>query len=313
VIMKKKFRHIKNKQQFVERAHKIHDHKYDYSKVIFPQRPPMKVKVGTCRGPVVTERVMPKYYRFAKIVITCPKHGEFTQVARKHINGSGCSLCGRENITKASYNKEGVAEYKSANLYEDVGDMIVIRKAPSDGVEREVLISKEDEEILSIALWHTTGHQKSRTTRTEYCVTHQNKTMKIKGGYSWLGSKPKMHRLIMSRILDRELHKDEFVDHINNNGLDNRRENLRVCTESQNHANVGKIKRRNGTKLTSKYKGVYQRADVPGRWYAKINPKGRRENLGGFETEEGAARAYDKRAIEEWGEFAQTNFKSEGE
>jgi len=105
-----------------------------------------------------------------------------------------------------------------------------------------------------------------------------------------------MHRLIMGaeRGLD--------IDHINHNGLDNRRENIRVSTHSTNDANVPK---RAGT--SSQYKGVTWDAWA-GRWKAGIKVNYRSIHLGRFDDEKDAARAYDAAALEHFGEFARLNF-----
>lgn len=92
------------------------------------------------------------------------------------------------------------------------------------------------------------------------------------------------------------------VDHINRNGLDNRRANLRTCTKSENAANREKV----GGDTSSKYKGVHRRADS-GKWMARIKVNGRRRSLGCFYSEEEAALAYNVAATEEFGEFARVN------
>jgi hypothetical protein len=95
-----------------------------------------------------------------------------------------------------------------------------------------------------------------------------------------------------------------FVDHINLNGLDNRKANLRLATKTQNSQNVPKTRR----KTSSKYKGVsYQTRDRV--WRAKIKIKRRDKHLGSFKNEIDAAKAYDRAARKYFGEFARPNFK----
>jgi len=89
------------------------------------------------------------------------------------------------------------------------------------------------------------------------------------------------------------------VDHINHNPLDNRRCNLRLCTNGQNTANARKHK----DGITSQFKGV--------SWdkYAQswcVQVQGSR--VGRFKSEMEAARAYDNAARVAFGEFAHLNF-----
>ncbi len=104
-----------------------------------------------------------------------------------------------------------------------------------------------------------------------------------------------MHRMIMGEP------KGMFVDHIDGNSQNNRRSNLRICTPAQNLQN----QRPKGG--TSRYKGVYfHKKD--NKWMAKIGFNGKNTYLGLFEDEILAARAYDKKAKELFGEFAYLNF-----
>lgn len=107
----------------------------------------------------------------------------------------------------------------------------------------------------------------------------------------------RMHRLIIKAPSGVD------VDHINGDGLDNRGHNLRLCTNSQNQHN--QKTRRKGT--SSIYKGVsWHRSSK--RWQVLINYNKERIYLGLFTNEIEAAKVYDKKAIELFGEFARTNF-----
>ena len=94
---------------------------------------------------------------------------------------------------------------------------------------------------------------------------------------------------------------DEVTDHINGNGLDNRRCNLRKCTHAQNMRN-----RKVHTNNKCGFKGVYK---VKNRnlWRAEIRFQRERIKLGYFKTAVLASVAYDNAALKYHGEFARTN------
>lgn len=107
--------------------------------------------------------------------------------------------------------------------------------------------------------------------------------------------KYKMHRYLMKPA------SDEIVDHINNNTCDNRIINLRNCNHNLNAHNKSKKKN-----ATSKYIGVtYYK--TTNRYLVSIKKDKTKYNLGYFKTEEAAAEAYNKKALELYGEYANLN------
>lgn len=94
-----------------------------------------------------------------------------------------------------------------------------------------------------------------------------------------------------------------MVDHINGNGLDNRRANLRWATKKQNAHNSANRKR----KGTSKFKGV-DWDKRRNKWRAQICTDLKNKFLGYFSTEHAAAIAYDLAAMAHYGEYAHVNF-----
>ncbi|MGA2323079.1 MAG: HNH endonuclease [Sedimentisphaerales bacterium] len=93
-----------------------------------------------------------------------------------------------------------------------------------------------------------------------------------------------------------------LIDHINCNGLDNRRDNLRLATHSQNNCN--RPKRKN---TTSRFVGVHF-AKKMNKWAAQIKYRGGKKWLGYFDNETDAAKAFDAAARKYHGEFARLNF-----
>jgi len=143
---------------------------------------------------------------------------------------------------------------------------------------KSVLVDNEDFEFLSKYKWH---YLKSGN---EVAVTHLNKKKKVY-----------MHRLLLNPP------KNKLVDHINGNGLDNRRFNLRICTQKENVRNH-KIFSTN----TSGYTGVHWAKDKK-KWQSRIRVNYKRISLGYFKNIIKAAQAYNEAAKEYFGEFARLN------
>jgi len=94
------------------------------------------------------------------------------------------------------------------------------------------------------------------------------------------------------------------VDHINHNGLDNRKANIRPATHTQNNFNRLIIKRKGSS---SKYRGVSW-CKRKKRWRARICVNGEKKLIEYFKDEIQAAKAYDKAAKKYYGQFACLNF-----
>jgi hypothetical protein len=110
-----------------------------------------------------------------------------------------------------------------------------------------------------------------------------------------------LHRAVMEKVIGRALQRYESVDHIDRNGLNNTRENLRIVNQSQNCAN-----RSLGINSKSGYKGVSWNAQLQ-KWCAYISFHRKKMHLGYFTSKHDAARAYNAKAIELQGIYANVN------
>ena len=158
-----------------------------------------------------------------------------------------------------------------------------IIRIPLQNCDLVALVDKQDFDLVSSYRWyrHVGG-------KTIYA-----------GSASWDG---KVHsRIYMHRLLVGEANMQ--VDHIDHDGLNNRRSNLRICTSSQNGCN----KRAEKPNKSSRFRGVRRDSSFP-RWTAQISFDHQWQYLGSFATEEEAAMAYDRAAILLHGQFAVVNF-----
>ena len=106
-----------------------------------------------------------------------------------------------------------------------------------------------------------------------------------------------IHRIILSRVIGRELKRSEYVDHIDMDGRNNHRDNLRLSSHSENLRNQGRNRANK-----SGFKGVSWHTNK-NKWRAMIQINGKRIELGHFDTPETAYEAYCKAAIDLHGKF----------
>jgi hypothetical protein len=151
------------------------------------------------------------------------------------------------------------------------------------------IVSPQDYDLASRFRW--SGRQSSKSwkvyARTDIVVDGKRANISL-------------HRFLMNAG------PGEVVDHINGDSLDNRRCNLRLCSNAQNTRNQRVHASR---KTTSAYKGVYRQKS--GLFRAQIMCQYRKVNLGSFGCELTAARVYDEAARRLHGEFARLNFPNE--
>lgn len=140
------------------------------------------------------------------------------------------------------------------------------------------LVDDEDYQIVAHYKWHyAEGYARTDVKRED-------------GKYRSVS----MHRLILSTPKGME------TDHLNGDGLDNRRKNIRICTKGENLRNVGRRKNN-----SSGMKGVYRHRDD--KWVAQIRLHRKSYFLGVFSDKIEAAKAYNEAAKIYHGEFARLN------
>lgn len=150
------------------------------------------------------------------------------------------------------------------------------------GIGKVAMVDDEKYEVLNQHRWR--GQKGGRTI---YAVT------KIEGEQKF------MHHLVMNTSTEQK------IDHKNGNGLDNQKDNLRLCTHAENMRN-----RRKRDSASSKYIGVCW-SKVSQKWTSEVRSNNERYNLGVFEVEEEAAYNRDLKAKELHGKFASLNFSED--
>lgn len=203
-----------------------------------------------------------------KVCIVCPEHGDFWQRPDNHLNlRHKCPKCSRVIQERTN----------TSNIICKENEMIIpLNKG------FYTIIDKEDYEKVSTITWRVESTKKHDLF---YVVGDIN------------GRVVKMHRIIMGIVDNLELE----VDHIDHDGLNNTKNNLRLCTRK------GNVWNRRASMTSSKYKGVsWHKRDL--KWSAYITYNSVRISLGYHKTEEEGAKAYDEKAKELFGDFACLNF-----
>lgn len=144
----------------------------------------------------------------------------------------------------------------------------------------QAIVDDEDFDELSKYNWFAFDRKGERLVYAGCKLNHKN---------------VKMHRMVLG------VKGNEIIDHKNGNGLDNRKENLRISSPSQNMWHRAMLKNN-----TSGFRGVSFRKNM-NKWSAMIGVYRKPIYLGSFKTKEEAAKAYNDAAIKFFGEFANLN------
>lgn len=161
-----------------------------------------------------------------------------------------------------------------------------MKRIPLNHGEFYALVDDEDYKYLSRWTWQASSRRGRFVAYAERTDWNNGKQRRIK-----------MHREIMKALPGVQ------IDHINGNGLDNRKSNLRLCTHSQNQGNRGPNR-----KSKTGFKGVRLHTYKDTKfWTVEFQFNKEKIYLGTFSTPRDAATAYNIKAKELWGEFAWLN------
>jgi len=207
------------------------------------------------------------------------KHGE----APTKCTLSDCDLphfargfCKKHHARFLYHNKKTRRTYKDPNeikIKEDICEIVICSKRGM-GSKNIAIVDREDYEKCKDIVW---------------CLSL---------GYARNSDVGLLHRYILGI---KESDNPIRIDHKDMNKLNNRRKNLRCCTQSLNGANADAPKNNK-----SGYKGVYWHKNAK-KWAASIRVRYRTNHLGVFENRKDAATAYNVAAIKHFGEFARLN------
>lgn len=225
--------------------------------------------------------------------------GQITAIRSENLRGKATRSCGcilRDGQFKAAKTKKIQAAFVARRpVALETNDPAVSLIQLSRG--KFAKIDTADIALVLAYKWCAHTHTDHRDSAATYAISSAS----AQGG-SRLSLK--MHRLIAGA------RDGEYVDHVNGDGLDNRRANLRICSNKENTANKTAYLERK--RLRGGYLGV-SRAPSNG-WRAQINAGEQRGYyrssiyLGTYNSPEEAARAYDIAAVQHFGEFAALNF-----
>lgn len=303
-------------EKFILKAKNKHGDKYDYSLVEY-------------KGSL------------SRVKIICKKHGVFIQQAVSHIRGCGCSKCAgthryttKEYIETASKIHNNKYDY-SKTIYKNSFSLITIicpiHGEFSNRQAREHLLKNNEGGCgvcISLSRKRPTGTLMPNDNITNIEKENNCKVILLTNGkyalvdeedyyevrkFNWAAissrntfyavKNSKNNRIMHRFIMGLERGDNRVIDHINHDGLDNRKANLRICTNDENVLNKKPSKNK-------RFKGAFYYAKN-NSWTSSISYKGKCYRLGYFKTEEEAARAYDAKAKELHKEFAYLNFPNE--
>lgn len=187
-------------------------------------------------------------------------------------------LCSKHYSQMRRYGKIIEYSYRDKTnhieIVDDHAEIYLINR--NNEICAKCLIDIEDIDLVKDIKWHKSNLQRS----TYYCISNNSKWRRI-------------HRLILG-ITD----ENTLVDHINHNGLDNRKSNLRICTNQQNICNCN-IPKNN----KSGCKGVYWAKDKQ-KWTVQVTINNKTKYIGRFTEYEDAVKARNEAAKKYYGEFA---------